>query len=770
MAKETRTVHVKVTSNVSSVGKETSKATAQATGLKGALGGVGKAAALASGGIRTMTMALLTSGVGAIVVAFGAFVSLMGAAMRESMEFSKSLSGLQAVLGADKDAMVDFSKEAKRLGATTAFTASQVVELQTEFAKLGFTNDEILNVTESTLNLAAAAGTDLANAAMVAGSTLRGFGLSSEETARVTDVMASSFSSSALDITLFQESMKLVAPIAKTVKVDIEQASAALSVLADSGIKGSMAGTQLRRVMTDLAMKTGKDFQTSLEMTKDRLSAASSDAQKLAIAKELVGQRAASSLLILAENGEKLKTLEEAYNGASGAAERMAAIRLDNLSGDITILKSAWSGLLLSFEDGEGGLNKLARVGVQSLTKSLNAASEAANFLGFTMDYYFGKDKTEFESNMTDRTAMIGLVVSRIKKMAAEIKLTLASVPLFGRMFDKEQLQKDLDRATAMVAFASMKIKQNQEETAKKGGFWVEWEERKKRMEFKKTQALKSASSDEFIEGQGEKVDKEIDQEAAKREKFRNTLKKSEEDFEDQTEAEKIERKMNRHIAEMEMLGFTETEMRELEQQIRDHYAGIQKEKADETEAEKMERLERERLARVRMMMSNLDNAARIAGEETKLGKALLVAKQLLMAKELFMSAKNAIMEAKIKAAKSTGSVTQGFAKATATLNPAVIAGYAVSAAGIISSIASAFKASKEASSAAGVSGGGAAPTVTAQAPSFNVVGQQSAGEQAIGSRLDALAGGALKAYVVEGEVTSAQQLSNQVEETASLG
>ena len=127
-------------------------------------------------------------------------------------------------------------------------------------------------------------------------------------------------------------------------------------------------------------------------------------------------------------------------------------------------------------------------------------------------------------------------------------------------------------------------------------------------------------------------------------------------------------------------------------------------------------------------------------------------------------------MEAKIKAAKSTGSVTQGFAKATATLNPAVIAGYAVSAAGIISSIASAFKASTEASSAAGVSGGGAAPTVTAQAPSFNVVGQQSAGEQAIGSRLDALAGGALKAYVVEGEVTSAQQLSNQVEETASLG
>ena len=103
-------------------------------------------------------------------------------------------------------------------------------------------------------------------------------------------------------------------------------------------------------------------------------------------------------------------------------------------------------------------------------------------------------------------------------------------------------------------------------------------------------------------------------------------------------------------------------------------------------------------------------------------------------------------------------------------MNPVVIAGYAITAAGILSSIASAFKSSKEAASAAGVSGGGGAPTIATQAPSFNVVGQQSAGEQAIGSRLDALAGGALKAYVVESEVTNAQQLNNQVENTASLG
>ena len=122
-----------------------------------------------------------------------------------------------------------------------------------------------------------------------------------------------------------------------------------------------------------------------------------------------------------------------------------------------------------------------------------------------------------------------------------------------------------------------------------------------------------------------------------------------------------------------------------------------------------------------------------------------------------------------IKAAQSTGEVTKGFAKANATLNPFVIAGYAISAAGIISSIASAFKATKKASQAAGVSGGGSL-SAAPQAPSFNVVGQQSAGEQAIGSRLEALQGGGLKAYVVEEEITNAQQNQGAVNDAASLG
>tara|TARA_R110000772_G_scaffold209796_2_gene320340 strand:+ start:5057 stop:5842 length:786 start_codon:yes stop_codon:yes gene_type:complete len=258
--KEQRNVHINVTSNVAT---SMNKGTVASTGLSGALKGVGTSAGLATGGIRAMTMALLSSGVGAFVVLVGAlaggFMSLIG----QSREFAQQMSNLKAVLGdsATPDAVNALSDSAKRLGATTAFTATQVGELQVELAKMGFDADQILASSDAVLALASASGTDLANASAIAAGTLRGFNLTASETMRVVDVMASSFSKSSLDIEKFQESMKQVAPIASTVGVSIEQASASLAVLANRGISGSLAGNQLKRIMSDLAQKTGKSIE-----------------------------------------------------------------------------------------------------------------------------------------------------------------------------------------------------------------------------------------------------------------------------------------------------------------------------------------------------------------------------------------------------------------------------------------------------------------------------------------------------------------------------
>ena len=95
------------------------------------------------------------------------------------------MSTVQAITGASSDEFTQLEQDALKLGKSTSFTASEVGKLQVEFAKLGFSTQEILNATEATLQLAKVSGSDLAEAATVAGATVRGFGLSTEETQRV---------------------------------------------------------------------------------------------------------------------------------------------------------------------------------------------------------------------------------------------------------------------------------------------------------------------------------------------------------------------------------------------------------------------------------------------------------------------------------------------------------------------------------------------------------------------------------------------------------
>ena len=227
------------------------------------------------------SMAGMASKIAGATVAFYAASKAISAVIKTGSEFQKTMSNVKAISGATGAEFKALEANAKKLGATTVFTASQVGELQTEFAKLGFTATEITKVTKGTLALASAVGSDLATAAATAGTTLRGFGLDVSETNRVTDVMALSFSRSALDMAKFTDSMKYVAPIAKLAGVEVEGTTAMLGKLADAGISGSMAGTSLRKILLEAGNASSKlaeqmggpitsfeDFQEKLQKLK----------------------------------------------------------------------------------------------------------------------------------------------------------------------------------------------------------------------------------------------------------------------------------------------------------------------------------------------------------------------------------------------------------------------------------------------------------------------------------------------------------------------
>jgi len=277
-------------------------------------------------------------------------------------DFEQANADLAAILGKTTEQTKALQEEQRRLGGSTSFTASQVAELQTELAKLGFTQDELLNATEGVLLLAKASGTDLANAAEIAGATLRGFSLDASEMGRVTDVMAKSFSTSALDISKFKESMKDVAPIANAAGVSIEEATAMLGALANAGISGSKAGTALRRILNEMAL-TGKPAAQALkDLSEQGIS--------LADAQDEVGRNAQTALLVLAKNKDVVEQLTEEYQNASGAAKQMADIKDNTLTGALNRLNSKWQEFLLNLNAGTGAGAKFRKM-IEFITRNL---------------------------------------------------------------------------------------------------------------------------------------------------------------------------------------------------------------------------------------------------------------------------------------------------------------------------------------------------------------------------------------------------------------
>ena len=193
----------------------------------------------------------LSSMLGKLGLAFG-IGTIVRSTFNTIKDFQQGQADLAAVLGsATVPELKALEEQAKQLGATTTFTASEVAGLQKEFAKLGFDPQEIKNVTEATLLLAEATGTEVARAAEVAGATIRGFGLDTTDTQRVVDVMAKSFSASSLDMTKFANSMSAVAPVANQFGFGVEKTTAILGTLTNRGIDASTAGTGLRNMFLE---------------------------------------------------------------------------------------------------------------------------------------------------------------------------------------------------------------------------------------------------------------------------------------------------------------------------------------------------------------------------------------------------------------------------------------------------------------------------------------------------------------------------------------
>ena len=314
---------------------------------------VGKGAKDSSVGISKMAKGALTAT--AALVAFSKISKVVTQQMKQAVEvfkgFEFEMVKVKAISGANDAEFKKLNKSAQDLGRSTFFTAQQVAALQLNFSKLGFTSAEVLNVQESALLAATATGEDLARTATVIGSTIRGFGMEATDGARVADVMAASFTQSALTLEKFQTSMTKVSSVANLLGFDLEETSAIMGVLTDAGIEASIAGTSLRNIFlklgdpsSDLAKSIGFTVNTSEDMVKEfrRMRDEGVNVEKML---KIVDVRQVQAISNMVKHIDKIEEQTEAYRNSEGAAGDMADIIGDSLQGATLRFQSALDGL-----------------------------------------------------------------------------------------------------------------------------------------------------------------------------------------------------------------------------------------------------------------------------------------------------------------------------------------------------------------------------------------------------------------------------------------
>lgn len=325
--------------------------------------------------------------------------------IRVFREFSQEQATVAAVSGATGEQLVRLAENARDVGSSTQFTATQVSELQTSFARLGFSANEILNATSDTASLAIATGEDIGKSAKVIGQSVRAYGLEASQAGEIADILTAAFNSSALQLETFSEANKLLAPTARSLGVPIAEATAAIGLLADSGLEGTIATQTISSSLIRLSDETKKygkaakeagvevfdqngEFVGLIQLVKNLQEATKdlTEEERLATIGRIVGVQSARNFNLLLGatrkqvdefsettlvGGDALSAYTRQLRRSAGEAKRTADVVGDTLNQDILKLTSAWEALRISlvgaFEEGLRGATQGLTALVQTL-------------------------------------------------------------------------------------------------------------------------------------------------------------------------------------------------------------------------------------------------------------------------------------------------------------------------------------------------------------------------------------------------------------------
>jgi TP901 family phage tail tape measure protein len=367
-----------------------------AAAMRSAIYGLG-----ASFGIFTSATLLVASATFAVTSAFRM-------AITEAVSYEAALSALGAMSSTNSAASEAYAKDLQELNkavmdsaASSRFTTIETADAMKQLALAGLTAQQAIAATPSTMALATVGAMDFAQAAEIATNVMMGFGLQVKDLPGIVDILSKAATESNSNVQELGTAMSYAAPLASAFGVSLEYTAAAMEVLANAGIKGSRAGTGMRKILISLFTPTQKaadlmksygvelgkvaDGTESLEsldkfagvlaeggegaakaqkMLEEFYIATAGGTQNLQLLREAVGVYALPAMTQLVKSvglGTKsVQQLAASLSDASGSAEQQMTKMLDNLQAVWDQLKAAASVLSTKLYDEEAsGIKKM---------------------------------------------------------------------------------------------------------------------------------------------------------------------------------------------------------------------------------------------------------------------------------------------------------------------------------------------------------------------------------------------------------------------------
>lgn len=342
--------------------------------------------------------------------------------------FEAAMSGVRAVTGLTKEEMTEVTTVAKQLGADTVYTATEIANAMEYMGLAGWNATEIVEGIPAVVNLTAAAGEDLSRISDIVTDSMQALGYTTADTTHFCDVLANTVTNANTTVDLMGDTLKYVSSTAGVLGYSIEDVSTAIAAMANNGIKGSQNGTTLRNILANLASPTddaaaaldrlgvsltdsnGETVSLNTVITQLRSGFSELTAvEQTKYATDIAGKRAMAGLLAIVNTSqEDYDALAETIRDCDGAAEEMAAVRMDNMAGSVEILSGAWDALKTSI--GEAYLEGLS-LGAEELAALVDEAAE------------FASENQQVVIGATAAAGTMGLLAVGVTTVTAAVKL-----------------------------------------------------------------------------------------------------------------------------------------------------------------------------------------------------------------------------------------------------------------------------------------------------------------------------------------------------------